>query len=432
MGTETALVYKQLKKQNGEAFARVIRDAVLLDIPNIVHILEFAGNNPDEAKHLVRVIREIYKTPTTPKIHTDKNPLELLADAGYDAFVAKTEKQKNSIKKYFRINEQLCTFKDPERHKDYYIIHAIKHGAEKILPSKTPEREDEYGTSVISIQIAKHGGFISIKNRYNHSVDNPDATFNNNPDKIIPGLSESLKKYFKVDFYTSNYPLSDKFIIVKDQIIRFNSEFYNHYIGSDFVVHNSNIIRLNNDYQILLWIFVLNIKTGEVNIVTELYGCTYKYDEGSKELNEFFRNKKIKIEKNPKNKKEKTIYADGIKVAKIVDGDLTELHMPGVKSVGDYFLSSNTSLQSLSMPDLEQCGYAFLCGNENISTIDVPKLKHIVGPLFNEKLKRQFIILPPENQKSEKILFRLAINSLRHKLFNKSKPVLQQTDVFNR
>ena len=44
---DTNAVYKQLKKQNGEAAARVIRDAVLLDVPNIVHILEFAGNNPD-------------------------------------------------------------------------------------------------------------------------------------------------------------------------------------------------------------------------------------------------------------------------------------------------------------------------------------------------------------------------------------------------
>ncbi|MBR6752374.1 MAG: hypothetical protein IKL95_03855, partial [Alphaproteobacteria bacterium] len=59
---DTNAVYKQLKKQNGEAAARVIRDAVLLDVPNIVHILEFAGNNPDEVRQLVPVIREIYKT----------------------------------------------------------------------------------------------------------------------------------------------------------------------------------------------------------------------------------------------------------------------------------------------------------------------------------------------------------------------------------
>ena len=33
---DTTQVYKKLKKQNGEAFARVIRNAVLLDVPNIV------------------------------------------------------------------------------------------------------------------------------------------------------------------------------------------------------------------------------------------------------------------------------------------------------------------------------------------------------------------------------------------------------------
>ena len=47
---DTDKIYKQLKKQNGESVARVMRSAVLLDVPNIVHILEFAGNNPDEVK----------------------------------------------------------------------------------------------------------------------------------------------------------------------------------------------------------------------------------------------------------------------------------------------------------------------------------------------------------------------------------------------
>mgnify|MGYP007070132531 FL=1 len=79
---DTDKVYKQLKKQNGEGVAHVIRDAVLLDVPNIVHILEFAGNNPAEVKQLVPVIREIYKTQARSVFHTDKNPIELLDDAG--------------------------------------------------------------------------------------------------------------------------------------------------------------------------------------------------------------------------------------------------------------------------------------------------------------------------------------------------------------
>lgn len=55
---DTDKIYKQLKKQNGEGVAKIIRDAVLLDVPNIVHILEFAGNNPDNAQKLVPVLNQ--------------------------------------------------------------------------------------------------------------------------------------------------------------------------------------------------------------------------------------------------------------------------------------------------------------------------------------------------------------------------------------
>ena len=62
-----------------------------------------------------------------------------------------------------------------------------------------PEREDEYGTSVISIQVTKGDkSFISIKNRYNHSVSNPDATFGNNLDNIAPGLTKAFCSLYDI------------------------------------------------------------------------------------------------------------------------------------------------------------------------------------------------------------------------------------------
>lgn len=45
---DTDEVFKQLKKHHGEQVAKDVRDAHLDDIPNIVHILEFAGKNPFE------------------------------------------------------------------------------------------------------------------------------------------------------------------------------------------------------------------------------------------------------------------------------------------------------------------------------------------------------------------------------------------------
>ncbi len=323
---DTDKVYKQLKKQNGEAAARIIRDAVLLDVPNIVHILEFAGNNPDEIQQLVPIIREIYKTQKQSEFQTDKGPLELLSDAGYDAFVVKTEEQKNSIKKYFRKNEELCTFRDPTRLGKYYMIHAIKRGVEKIKHAKNPERDDEYGTSVISIQIAKSGGFISIKNRYNHTVKDPDNTFDSNPDKIIPGLANSLKKYFNVEFNVFNAPIPRHFRMVNDQLVRFDREIENIYLSSDYYFSGSTITKINPDNQVLFDCgFLLTISRGNNSVV---YVGNYKnFKENVKYFDEFLRDKKIKITVAPD--KTKQIYANDEHFMDVnKDGIITFLHAP--------------------------------------------------------------------------------------------------------
>ena len=75
----------------------------------------------------------------------------------------------NAIKQYFAPDEELCTFRDPSRFQRYHIINAVRKDVDKIKRGNPPQRDDEYGTSVISIQILKTGGFISIKNRYNHN-----------------------------------------------------------------------------------------------------------------------------------------------------------------------------------------------------------------------------------------------------------------------
>ena len=366
---DTDKIYKQLKKQNGEGVARVIRDAVLLDVPNIVHILEFAGNNPHDAQKLVPVIREIYKTQQESQYHTDKNPLELLNDAGYDAFVVKTEKQKNSIKKYFRPGEELCTFNDPHRHENYYMIHAVKRGAENIKPATNPERQDEYGTSVISIQIAKTGGFISIKNRYNHTVNDPDATFNNNPDKIIHGLTDSLKKFFHVDFNTSENPLPDNFRMVNDQLVRYNYEIDNIYFGSDYYFSGSEITKLNKDYEVMLDYYILDKRSGTVRSILE-----YDDDCTCDVFNHVFQNKKILVKRD---KEHSQIFADDVHIATVCDGKIIELNLPGIDVIGDCFLYYNRALTSIELPNATKIGNYFLFDNCYLTSIELPKATKI-------------------------------------------------------
>ena len=366
---DTDKIYKKLKKQNGEGVARVMRSAVLLDVPNIVHIMEFAGNNPDEVKQLVPVIRKIYKNQQESQYHTDKNPLELLNDAGYDAFVVDSLEKQNSIKKYFRKNEELCTFRDPARYKNYYMIHAVKRGAENIKPATNPEREDEYGTSVISIQIAKNGGFISIKNRYNHRVMNPDATFNNNPDKIIHGLTDSLKKFFHVDFNTSENPLPHNFRMVNDQLVRYNYEIDNIYFGSDYHFSGSRITKLNKDYEVMLDYFILDKRSGTVRGILEKDNeCTCEV------FNHVFQNKKILVKRD---KEHSQIFADDVHIATVCDGKIIELNLPGIDVVGDKFLYYNKSLTNIKLPDATKIGDLFLVNNQALTSIELPNATKI-------------------------------------------------------
>ena len=368
---DTEQIFKQLKKQNGEKFAQVIRgdrdhDGSLLDIPNIVHILEFAGHDETEARRLRPVLQELYLTKEHSRYWTNKSPLELLDEAGYDAFVVENEQQKNSIKKYYRPGEELCTFHDPFRHEDFFIIHAVKRGADKIKPSKWPQREDEYGTSVISIQIAKTGGFISIKNRYNHTVNNPDATFDNNPDNIIPGLSESLSRYFGVDFSTSMNPLPDNFQIIHDQIVRYNYEVDNIYFGADYYFSGSAITKLASNHQVMMDYLILDTQTR--TIISDIKDDTYKV------FQEAFEGKSIERTINKADKTTIISTQDGNR-AVIKDGKIIELTLPGIEEIGDNFLRRNTTLKSVNVPNVKEIGQNFVSWNEVLSYFNAPRLQ---------------------------------------------------------
>ena len=295
--------------------------------------------------------------------------MELLNDAGYDAFVVDSLKKQNSIKKYFRPGEELCTFKDPHRHENYYMIHAVKRDVKNIKPATKPERDDEYGTSVISIQIAKTGGFISIKNRYNHTVNDPDATFNNNPDKIIHGLTDSLKKFFHVDFNTSENPSPDNFRMVNDQLVRYNYEIDNIYFGSDYYFSGNEITKLNKDYEVMLDYYILDKRSGKVSsVINHRFDCTYDV------LNNVFQNKKILVKRD---KEHSQIFADDVHIATVCDGKIIKLNLPGIDVVGNNFLRHNKSLTSIELPNATEIGDLFLDKNEVLTSIKLPNTTKI-------------------------------------------------------
>lgn len=259
-------VFDLIKKQNGEAFAQAIRrfDSGIFDIPNLPSIVRYAGRNALPLLDYLESLKEI-------EVELEgeaKDPFYLLEQAGYNAFYADSLEKQNSIASYYEKEEQICTFKDPDRFKRYHIIHAIKKNVNEIKRSDfrgVEEREDAYGTSVISIQILKTGGFISIKNRYNHTVNACDNTFYSNPDRIIEGLSLSLSKYFKVDFAAKQQVfLPDDYILINNQILKYYIEKNNVYFGDGFYVKDGVLHLVDKNAQLQIDTLILDLKTKEI------------------------------------------------------------------------------------------------------------------------------------------------------------------------
>ncbi|MBU0858567.1 MAG: hypothetical protein KJ667_01400, partial [Alphaproteobacteria bacterium] len=236
-------VYDKLKKQKGETFARTLRDYHngLLEIPDIEAIVCHAGRDaPALLPYLMSLLAANDDSPPA----APGDPFLLLAQAGYEAFHADSLQKQNSIRHYFAPDELLCTFNDAARYQNYHIVHAVKKNVDAL---KRPDfkgkeaRQDAYGTSVISIQMLKQGGFISIKNRYNHSVTGCDNTFNSNPDNIIDGLSAALKTHFNVEFSATKYALPEGYAVIGAQVFKYHEERDNIYYGDQSWGHNGQI-----------------------------------------------------------------------------------------------------------------------------------------------------------------------------------------------
>jgi len=153
-------MYNRIKKRNGEQFAKQIKDYHngIFDIPKINEICYYAGRNAEPLlPYLISLLNKDDECQNNPDYFGD-----LIEKAGYNWVIADTMEKQDSIKKYFKSNEELCTF-GTKRFESHYMVNVWKKNAENIDREETPTRDGEYGTSVMSIQMAKNGGFISIK-----------------------------------------------------------------------------------------------------------------------------------------------------------------------------------------------------------------------------------------------------------------------------
>ena len=205
---------KEIKRRYGENFSHLCRDnfskilsepGVLFNIINntfaptrslyqdiidndlIIEFKNFIYSEYDKIKQTnLEEVKEIFESP-----------YELLDKAGFELFECKNEEEIQSFKKWYKEDEIICTIYNGGRLTRCYVFFAVKKNAQEIKRENftNPKREDEYGTSVLSIQFPKQGTCVpDIISRYNHTVRDPNGTYGCDLNKVAPGLEESFKK----------------------------------------------------------------------------------------------------------------------------------------------------------------------------------------------------------------------------------------------
>lgn len=187
---------------------------------------------------------------------TQEEIIEDFKKAGYNTVIFDDEDKIAECKKYYAAGEVICTYNNLSgRMSQYHMLVAIKKDIDKIQRSKTPQREDEYGTSILNIQIAKNGSHMSIKNRYNHTVSECDSTLNNNLDLLVPGLQAKVLGYYNIASLNKNKTYYRDITKINGVYLKYFTEVENVYFGN-FVLDSKNGVRfadngryyVNTDY----------------------------------------------------------------------------------------------------------------------------------------------------------------------------------------
>lgn len=215
------------------------------------------------------------------KTETMKTPKELFSLAGYELYECNSNREIEFFEKYYAKGEELCTFSDKERLSKCYVFFAVKKNINEIKRENfiSPKREDEYGTSILSIQFDRNSSHkLSIKNRYNSKVENPDATFSNNLENIQKGLTRSFEREYglieannKVEFKLPNY-----FKACDGRYYKYNYEINNiYYCANNIIIDGYKIHNFDHERYIVLDYFILDLQNKKImlydNTITDSF-----------------------------------------------------------------------------------------------------------------------------------------------------------------
>ena len=352
-----------------------------------------------------------------------KSPMELMDEAGYILYECHNEEEIQQFRKYYdkcgeeyssfdengiphHVGEELCTF-DGGRLKKCLVFFAVKKDVDSIKKSDNPKREDDYGTSVLSIQFDNDGfNTLSIKNRYNHSVENPDATFSNNLENIIPGLTDSFEKYYNFCINLKKELLKiPSYTRGKDsKLYKYNyKDGYKYYCPNNIIIDRFEVKKYDKERYIVFDYFVLDMKEKKIIKYDNTYEDSFVDTCSNIEKIDIVNNRETNIKEIVING-EIIIYLDKSNMIVGYKNNICEdvgnnflshckklqyLELSNVKVIGDYFKGPS---KELKIPSVEQIGDWF---SADISNIDLPSIKKI-GKYFlysNDKLKELYLPL---------------------------------------
>ena len=436
---------KLIKKHYGEKMMHLCRELfpTLLETEGLLfHLLSstFAysrqlyedlkeNNYIDEFKNII-FDKAVIKKQKDKK--SNKTPQELLDEAGYILYECHSEKDIQSFRHFYKrakgielpiyvegerpahcSGEELCTF-NGQRLEMCHVFFAVKKNVDEIRRDDfigKEARQDEYGTSVISIQFTKgSSNTVSIKNRYNHTVANPDATFSNNLDNIIAGLTDAFEVTYGFNINSSERKTDlPGYVLANDgKLYKYNFERNNkYYCPNNIIIDNFEVKEFDKSRYIIFESFILDMQEKTIKCYDQLLEDSFI--EGINPINSIeilnqpneekniIINKDIVITLNKTNQiiKYKNHHLTHIGSRFLINNRcLEELDVPNVTIIEDYALRINKSLKKLDLPLCTEIGDYVLENNYDMLEVNLPNVKNIGSSFLRYARKLQEIDLP--------------------------------------
>ena len=326
-----------------------------------------AQNKIDDFKNFIYSHINVEKENAV--IDIDKSASELLDMAGYILYPeCKTEEDIQSFRKYYAKDEELCTFWT-QRLESCRVWFAVKKDVDKIRREnfESPDRQDEYGTSVISIQFTRsESPILSIKNRYNHTVNNPDNTFNSDLDNIIQGLTDAFERDYGVrdSLERSEFELKG-YVRAGGVYCKYHHEINGIYYCDDNVVITRYEAMQLPGHVMLVDYFIFDFKNNTVTLFDERIDDSF-VESLYKKKKISYQNGIISVEKD---------NGDLIKIGVNENREISFLVDQNLEQCGYGFLKYNNAIEKLNLPNLQTCGDGFLMYNHSIEKLDLPNLQ---------------------------------------------------------